>query len=391
MDKLPSALIGIYVEKIEQGGFGYPSRPSSWRLAVNVFVPLFRVFYKLCKHGHWFSFENKVGGRARKCFKEVTSSLKGWKKKFFLIDRRAMPAFEDRGAHFGVISPAKNLEKSDLKVVAVREKMHPSLSADGGGSEADGSEFHFVPDWRLQEYLQIFTYRAYLCNRNEIDRGKLDRDRNEILSISQANADLSKEFSLLSSAHSSCLDNKRVLLDRLKEVETGRDDWRCTTSKQVGRTKGLEASSEAQGKLLAIAEERVWFLEGENVKLAAGMAKEEMSIAVPVSLSFTAGWLCGLSLERTPDQIEELIAQSDNLDVEGSKTWKAKHRELFTKSYPFIQKVSDSYRLPFESLMKLIPDASSSALADRTTTPTETLTPDGALDHAVIEGFVPET
>ncbi|GJW29368.1 hypothetical protein Tco_0046243 [Tanacetum coccineum] len=54
-------------------------------------VSLFRVFYKLCKQGHWFSFENKIGGRLRKCFKEVTSSFKGWKKKFFLIDQRAIP------------------------------------------------------------------------------------------------------------------------------------------------------------------------------------------------------------------------------------------------------------------------------------------------------------
>ncbi|GJY94555.1 hypothetical protein Tco_0510916 [Tanacetum coccineum] len=31
-----------------------------------------------------------IGGSSKKCFKEVTSSLKGWKKKFFLIDRRAI-------------------------------------------------------------------------------------------------------------------------------------------------------------------------------------------------------------------------------------------------------------------------------------------------------------
>ncbi|GKB96587.1 reverse transcriptase domain-containing protein [Tanacetum coccineum] len=30
-------------------------------------------------------------GRSKKCFKEVTLSLKGWKKKFFLIDRRVVP------------------------------------------------------------------------------------------------------------------------------------------------------------------------------------------------------------------------------------------------------------------------------------------------------------
>ncbi|GJS97809.1 hypothetical protein Tco_0804777 [Tanacetum coccineum] len=53
-------------------------------------VSLFQVFYKLCKQGYWFPFENKTGGRAKKCFKEVTTSLKGWKKKFFLLDCRAI-------------------------------------------------------------------------------------------------------------------------------------------------------------------------------------------------------------------------------------------------------------------------------------------------------------
>ncbi|GJZ18938.1 hypothetical protein Tco_0555528 [Tanacetum coccineum] len=41
--------------------------------------------------GHWFSFKNKISGRAKKCLNEVTSSLKGWKKKFFLIDQQAIP------------------------------------------------------------------------------------------------------------------------------------------------------------------------------------------------------------------------------------------------------------------------------------------------------------
>nr|GEV54660.1 hypothetical protein [Tanacetum cinerariifolium] len=40
--------------------------------------------------GHWFSFENKTGSGTRKCFKEITLILKGWKKKFFLLDRRAI-------------------------------------------------------------------------------------------------------------------------------------------------------------------------------------------------------------------------------------------------------------------------------------------------------------
>ncbi|GJT52434.1 hypothetical protein Tco_0978591 [Tanacetum coccineum] len=92
MNKLPSKYIGIYIEQLEQGGCEmilFEIRCRS--LDISPTVSLFRVFYKLCKQGHWFSFENKTGGRSKKCFKEVTSSLKGWKKKFFLISRRAIP------------------------------------------------------------------------------------------------------------------------------------------------------------------------------------------------------------------------------------------------------------------------------------------------------------
>ncbi|GKA08150.1 hypothetical protein Tco_0687481 [Tanacetum coccineum] len=120
MNRLPSRYIGLYIEQFETGGLRVPF--SSFFLAVikhfevhvSQLVPfgvnrvilfeircislgiwptvsLFWVFYKLCKQGHWFSFKNKTEGRAQKCFKEVTTSLKGWKKKFFVIDRRAIP------------------------------------------------------------------------------------------------------------------------------------------------------------------------------------------------------------------------------------------------------------------------------------------------------------
>nr|GEX78887.1 fatty acid desaturase, type 1 [Tanacetum cinerariifolium] len=47
-------------------------------------VPLFRVFYKLCKQGNWFSFQ-------KPCLKDAPTSLKEWKDKFFLVNRMAAP------------------------------------------------------------------------------------------------------------------------------------------------------------------------------------------------------------------------------------------------------------------------------------------------------------
>ncbi|GJU82749.1 hypothetical protein Tco_1285114 [Tanacetum coccineum] len=54
-------------------------------------VPLFRVFYKLCKQEDWFSFQSHVGKGLKPCIKGAPTSLKKWKDNFFLIDRRATP------------------------------------------------------------------------------------------------------------------------------------------------------------------------------------------------------------------------------------------------------------------------------------------------------------
>ncbi|GKA73665.1 hypothetical protein Tco_0779967 [Tanacetum coccineum] len=59
---------------------------------INPSVNLFRAFYKLNKQGHWFSFERRSGkGGQDKIFNEFCTSLKHWKDRFFLIDRRAIP------------------------------------------------------------------------------------------------------------------------------------------------------------------------------------------------------------------------------------------------------------------------------------------------------------
>ena len=49
------------------------------------------MFYRLCKQGHWFSFEHRTCKHAKKCFREILTSLKRWKDFFFLIERRAIP------------------------------------------------------------------------------------------------------------------------------------------------------------------------------------------------------------------------------------------------------------------------------------------------------------
>ncbi|GKB91013.1 hypothetical protein Tco_0963285, partial [Tanacetum coccineum] len=120
MDVLPPSAIGLYAHHFQQGGLRVPfssfflkvvehfcvhisqlvplgvNRVTFFEiycrsLDITPTVPLFRVFYKLCKQGHWFSFQNRVGKGCQPCLKDAPTSLKKWKDKFFLVDRRAAP------------------------------------------------------------------------------------------------------------------------------------------------------------------------------------------------------------------------------------------------------------------------------------------------------------
>ncbi|GJX41830.1 hypothetical protein Tco_0256820 [Tanacetum coccineum] len=91
MNKLLSKYIRIYIEQLEQGGLRVPFYTFFLAVIKHFGVHVSQLVPMGMNKDHWFSFENKTGGRSKKCFKEVTSSLKGWKKKFFLIDRCAIP------------------------------------------------------------------------------------------------------------------------------------------------------------------------------------------------------------------------------------------------------------------------------------------------------------
>ncbi|GJU09507.1 putative CCCH-type zinc finger family protein [Tanacetum coccineum] len=120
MDVLPADAISLYAHHFQQGGLRVPF--SSFLLKVVQYVcvhisqlvplgvhlsiyfemycrsldvvptvPLFCVFYKLCKQGNWFSFQNRSGKNYKPCLKYAPTNLKKWKDKFFLVDQRAAP------------------------------------------------------------------------------------------------------------------------------------------------------------------------------------------------------------------------------------------------------------------------------------------------------------
>ncbi|GKE60675.1 hypothetical protein Tco_1511042, partial [Tanacetum coccineum] len=201
-------------------------------------------------------------------------------------------------------------------------------------SDGNYAEHQFIPEWGLRDDMSISSVRAckemithlatpaegdflgglsykdlvrcaYQClGKCVLSQGKFLK-RHERLNSEHVDLRNRSDVQLeeLKTAYSSCPDRENELIDQLIEVEKERDDWRLIASGQVEKIKALEGEIEPKSWLLA-----------------------------------------------------EATGQLKELGHEGYKTWKDKHRELFTKQYLFIQKVVDSYRLPMEALLQFSPD-----------------------------------
>ncbi|GJU87172.1 hypothetical protein Tco_1294718 [Tanacetum coccineum] len=214
----------------------------------------------------------------------------------------------------------------------------------------------------LKSHEQLNHDYVDLRNRNDAHLSELDRLRLSARRTEQENEGLTNKLNLIESAHFGCESREKELMDDVKDLERERDEWRVTASSQVKQIRSLEKDLEPKARQLEAAEERIRVLEGEKLALSAGLAQAEADrqklvrefiLAVLVLYCRVAG---GLSLGRSEDEIAEILAGTKDLDIEGSKSWEAKHRELFTKQYPYVQKVADSYLLPMADLLQVSPD-----------------------------------
>nr|GFC29916.1 hypothetical protein [Tanacetum cinerariifolium] len=176
-------------------------------------------------------------------------------------------------------------------------------------------------------------------NRNDAHLLELDHIRSSVRRADQDNEGMANKLDLLKSAHFGFESQEKELMDGLKDLERERDEWWVTASNQVEKIRGFKKDLELKTHRLEAAEEKIRVLESEKLALSAELTQAEadrqkliweyiptvvkilhtnveykQSLAAPVSLCFTAGWLGGLA-------------------------WEEKHRELFTKQYPYVQKL----------------------------------------------------
>ncbi|GJU26008.1 ribonuclease H-like domain-containing protein [Tanacetum coccineum] len=344
LNRLSLRYIGLYIEQLKQGGLRIPF--SSFFLAV-------------IRHfgGHWFSFENKTGRGTKKCFKEVTSSLKWWKKKIFLLDRRAIP-------------DAMPWRHGDTD-------LHDDFSASYNENDVARLSEFLVPLRPPPRHLLYVCGLTTSFRHPELQYNIRDQDNNvarrlvTVVEVAKDTPHLEKEVVDLSvhlpqSSHQvliECSSQEKELVKRVKDLE--RDKWRTTALDQCEKLSLSAKVAQAEADRQKLVQEFIPAV----VKRLHTSVKYSQSLAAQVSLCFTSRWLGGLSLGRSEDQVAQFLAGTKDLDIEGSKSREDKHRELFTKQYPYIKKVADSYLLSVADLMKISPDVPTPPPANKTEAP----------------------
>ncbi|GJS12858.1 hypothetical protein Tco_0407330 [Tanacetum coccineum] len=219
----------------------------------------------------------------------------------------------------------------------------PSLEHDDTHehSASDANSFHSTHHEDTEEGTEIILSSERTLQKMEF-LGKLTNTEEEFLGnltnvkvvsrayqslgqcvLLQARSGLSMELSLLDAAHS---------VERIKVLEEALEPKSVQLAAAEGKVKVLEDEKVALRAKLDQAEKDRHKLVREFiptvVKKLHTSIEYRQSLAAPVSLCSTAGWLGGLSLGRIEDQI----------------------------AYAYVQKFGASYHLPVDELMKVSPD-----------------------------------
>nr|GEV69977.1 hypothetical protein [Tanacetum cinerariifolium] len=286
-------------------------------------------------------------------FKEVTSSLKGWKKKFFLLDHQAIPdaipwRHVDTYLHddFSTTYSESDVARSSEFLVPLRPPPRHLLYMCGLTTALISIDtFLKLPTWTRTV---LTPFQKNLEKPNPKIAAVWEKKDQQNLAKAEAkrvgaeaagdNEGLTNKLALVESAHSGCESQEKELMDGLKDLERERDEWRATASNQVEKIRGLEKDLERKTHRLEAVEEKIRVSKSEKLALSAELTRVEADHQKLVR-EFIPSVVKRL---HTSVEYRQSLAASEE-----------KHRELFIKQYPYVQKVTDSYLLPMADLLQV--------------------------------------
>ncbi|GJT57890.1 hypothetical protein Tco_0992944 [Tanacetum coccineum] len=171
---------------------------------------------------------------------------------------------------------------------------------------------------------------------------------------------LNDDYGELYQSHRFCQDvsdrlteTQNQLVEAIRSRKKERDDLLDNSRAQEDRIKNLEEALASKTSSLSEAENVVGILEGDLEPFDCGSKPCGDRYA---QLSIAAGWLEGVKVERSTKDAEAILAVATDYDPECKSTFMSAFDAIFTKTYPYVEKVVESFRLPLGDLQNMWPE-----------------------------------
>nr|GEZ33875.1 flavone synthase II [Tanacetum cinerariifolium] len=168
------------------------------------------------------------------------------------------------------------------------------------------------------------------------------------------------------------------LVDKLAVMEKENDDLLDKNRKQEERIKRLEEELPSKSSSLIEAKGSVSELKGDLERLTVDLSQAEIvrhnyvrqllptafqrllssyeykkSLSDVFNQAIAARWSEGVKIERTQEEAEAILATAADYDPSCKDTFMSAFDSLFTRSYPYVEKLTESFRMPLGDLQNI--------------------------------------
>ncbi|GJV51950.1 hypothetical protein Tco_1447691 [Tanacetum coccineum] len=243
----------------------------------------------------------------------------------------------------------------------------------------------------LCQFESLYDTHHALQESLETTRSQLVRTREDFNVVQNFYNTLSERHRQLREEHAQCSEGLAV-------VQAEKDSLMATNAEQALRIKELEqrlksvdevhssAVKDLESQLAQkdsalvyaerIAGERLSENEGLRAQLAFAQQEKtdairkllptvvgrllqsheyKQSLSVPFNYALQTGWGQGLAEERSEKELRQIMMRMDGFDPYSDKKMTAEYERLFSKTYPYVDRISHLSEKPVQELLKLHP------------------------------------
>ncbi|GJU47559.1 hypothetical protein Tco_1204825 [Tanacetum coccineum] len=199
---------------------------------------------------------------------------------------------------------------------------------------------------------------------------------------------LSEDHKAFQQVHLGCVEKEADLVEKLAAMEKERDDLLDRDREREERIQRLEADLASKTSSLAEAEGVIGTLRGDLERLTVDLSQAEIvrhnyvrqllpavvqrllssgeykkSLTDVFNLAIAAGWSKGVKATCSEEEAQAFLATAVDYDPACKETFMTEFDSLFDKSYPYVEKLAESFRLPLGDLQNMWPEGTGPTLS----------------------------